>query len=337
MRARPGEARMDMNWQIPALNYNAKNKKLSYVNAMAAVNKPLSTASCNDTSGRFNISKDSVELYVQNTCVTKDGNLLIVGEIRDVHNLVYILKGMLIKTDFNGNILWSKLFDSTNHSQYSYVSYNHVLELKDGSLITAGSSSDLPSGNNDLLITKTDASGNIIWTKDMYSRLWANSYNDARYFILQLKEDPVTVEVYIQGNTWSDGSFFLKLDGANGNILWSNNYRPPGNAFTILSGAGMIIKPNEIVSFASRLEPEPGILIYRIDKTNGDTTQTKALTLLDTPLASLAFYINNLVTSMDDGSYALTGMLAGAIAYGYNGIVPLYQAGVIKLDTDLIS
>ena len=335
MGIRPDETRMETNRQMPFLKYNTKNKKLSYVNAMPAVNKPLSTASCNDTSGRFSINKDSVELYVQNTCVTKDGNLLIVGEIRDVHNPVYILKGMLIKTDFNGNILWSKLFDSTNHSQNTYVAYSHVLELKDGSIIIAGSSSDLPSGNDDLLITKTDASGNIIWTKDMYSRLWANSYNDAHhYFIFQLKEDPVTGEVYIQGNTWSDGSFIIKLDGTNGNILWSNNYRPPGNAFTILSGAGIIIRPNEIVSFASRLDPEPGILIYRINKINGDTTQTKALTLLDIPLTSLAFYINNPVTSMDDGSYAFTGMLAGAIAYGYNGIVPLYQAGVIKLDTD---
>ena len=85
-----------------------------------------------------------------------------------------------MKTDDYGTVLWTKLYDSIGHRVYSFINYYNVIELKDGSILLAGSTS---TNNNfnieaDFILTKTDNTGNIIWSKTYTSRIWGTGFAD---------------------------------------------------------------------------------------------------------------------------------------------------------------
>ena len=75
-----------------------------------------------------------------------------------------------MKTDLQGNVIWSKLNDSTVHADYDFMNYFRLLELKDGSILLAGRTTKKISNNNDFVLTKLDNTGNIIWLKTYESK-----------------------------------------------------------------------------------------------------------------------------------------------------------------------
>ena len=75
-----------------------------------------------------------------------------------------------MKTDLQGNVIWSKLNDSTVHADYDFMNYFRLLELKDGSILLAGRTTNKISNNNDFVLTKLDNTGNIIWLKTYESK-----------------------------------------------------------------------------------------------------------------------------------------------------------------------
>lgn len=104
----------------------------------------------------------------------------------------------------------------------NYLVYSRVLELKDGSILMSGAAQDGVSTNNDLILTRTDAGGNIIWTKDLYSRIWGKGSGSADYFyVQQMRQDPFSDDVYLTGPSWAQGLNLIKLDINNGTIPWS--------------------------------------------------------------------------------------------------------------------
>jgi len=113
---------------------------------------------------------------------------------------------LLIKTDFSGNTLWSKLLSNATEA-YSN-SGNAVVEVPDGFAI-AGSTD--AAGSDDFLLVKTDFSGNQIWNKT-YGNTSSESASSLVY----------TGDGYLLAGITSAGMgdiWIVKTD-LSGNMLW---------------------------------------------------------------------------------------------------------------------
>jgi len=110
----------------------------------------------------------------------------------------------LLKTDINGNLLWSKVFDTASN-EIGVEAH----ETKNGDYIVAGRSTDSQSKES-VYTLKTDATGNLLW-----SRMIANS------FFAETTSMKITTDNNYLFCTGASGStYLLKLD-TNGNVLWS--------------------------------------------------------------------------------------------------------------------
>ncbi len=97
----------------------------------------------------------------------------------------------LIRTDANGNAIWSKTFGGTRHDRgYS------VQETADGGFVIAGYTWSFGS-NGDAYLIKTDSSGDTLWTKYYGGTDWEKGYSiqqtsDGGYIICGEVEDSGT-------------------------------------------------------------------------------------------------------------------------------------------------
>jgi ribosomal protein S11 len=67
---------------------------------------------------------------------------------------------LLIKTDANGNVQWAKTYGGTSYD-FAYS----VQQTSDGGYIVAGGTNSFGAGNDDFILIKTDANGNVQWAK----------------------------------------------------------------------------------------------------------------------------------------------------------------------------
>src|SRR5712671_5586520 len=66
----------------------------------------------------------------------------------------------LIRTDSIGNLLWTKTFGGTNNDEGACV-----IQTLDGGFMTAGTSYSFSVPTSVAYLVKTDASGNVVWSK----------------------------------------------------------------------------------------------------------------------------------------------------------------------------
>jgi gliding motility-associated-like protein len=318
-------------FSIPQVN---KNKQLQIKSAGNFRTKGY--LDCIDTSSKFSINTDAATFNVGNYVKTADGNLLISGDYYFDGNGVYVDKGFLMKTDTYGTVFWTKLYDSLNHKVVSFINYYDLIELKDGSILLAGiTNTDKNNAiEGDFILTKTDNTGNIIWSKTYTSRLWGTGFQD-HFAVQQMKEDPLNEDIYITGSNRSQGYNMIKLSTVNGAITWSKLYQPPFGGYAN-NPFGFDIGAIDIISFACFQAPGGSYInAYRISKNNGDTIQAKYYQVWDYPIAPLTFFVPNPLVKLNNGNYALSGSLWGYQHFYLPGTGAFYQAGVVEMDRNL--
>ncbi|MFZ5552889.1 MAG: T9SS type A sorting domain-containing protein [Bacteroidota bacterium] len=69
-------------------------------------------------------------------------------------------EGILMKTDLSGTISWTKAYGASGNEIF-----NIARQTSDGGYIAAGYTTSSGAGGRDVLVVKTDASGNISWAK----------------------------------------------------------------------------------------------------------------------------------------------------------------------------
>jgi hypothetical protein len=148
---------------------------------------------------------------------TRDGGYAIAGNgyrIRDLYNTATLqpIGVMLLKTDLNGSVQWSRTYKGWSGGASSMAQTN------DGGYIIAGS-----SGNSGFLI-KTDASGRTQWNGTYGEPNKYNSFSS----VIQTSDSGyvlggVTNPNGTSGDNYNLHFWLVKTDGY-GNVMWSQIY-----------------------------------------------------------------------------------------------------------------
>ena len=143
---------------------------------------------------------------------TNDVGFIIVGATNSSGAGNYDV--YLVKTDWNGAMQWNKTYGGTG-DEFGYS----IVQTGDGGYTLAGHSSSFGSGSLDVYLVKTDASGNMMW-----SRAFGGTGTDYAYSIVSTSDGGYI----IAGATNSSGAgrndvYLIKTD-ANGNMQWSRTY-----------------------------------------------------------------------------------------------------------------
>jgi hypothetical protein len=145
----------------------------------------------------------------------------------------------LVKTDSNGNELWSKKFGGSKND----VGYC-VQQTTDGGYIIVGETNSLGNGKKDLYLIKTTSTGDTVWTKtfgginDDYGR-YVYQTNDGGFIITG------GTESFVQGSNYYPDVYLIKTD-ANGNLSWHktfgiSNYGDGGSYVQQTTDGGFVV------------------------------------------------------------------------------------------------
>ncbi|MBI4691570.1 MAG: carboxypeptidase regulatory-like domain-containing protein [Nitrospirae bacterium] len=142
---------------------------------------------------------------------TSDGGYIIAGSYSygGLNEDIY-----LIKTDSNGNAVWTKTFGESDDEWGCSVQ-----QTSDGGYIIVGYANTDGIGNYDVYLIKTDSDGNTIWTKT-----FGGDDSDGGYSVQQTSDEGYI----ITGGTYSYGAgnldiYLIKTD-SDGNVLWTKTF-----------------------------------------------------------------------------------------------------------------
>jgi hypothetical protein len=149
---------------------------------------------------------------------TRDSGFILVGAIDSVFQTgphdVY-----LIKTNPQGDTLWSRVYGDTGHASSQNDLGKDVQQTQDGGYIVVGSTTSYGAGGWDIYLIKTNARGDTLWT-----RTYGGSSNDYGNSV-QLTRDSGYV---IAGTTTSygagGGDVYLVKTNARGDTLWTRTF-----------------------------------------------------------------------------------------------------------------
>jgi hypothetical protein len=125
------------------------------------------------------------------------------------------LDAYLIRTDENGDTLWTKTFGGPNVDRVFSVDL-----ANDGSILLAGITYSYGAGDRDAYLLKTDPNGELLW-QNTYG---GPGYDNAHTVIVN-RENDIILTGY--GDYWSDAGkmdMFLKQISLKGEDIWTQTY-----------------------------------------------------------------------------------------------------------------
>jgi hypothetical protein len=238
---------------------------------------------------------------------TTDGGYIVAGSSYKSGNHAYVY---LIKTDNNGDTLWTKAYWdwSTGHDRgYS------VQQTNDSGYIITGECSSFGSGNLYTFLIKTDHNGDILWTK-MFGAVMEDAVGNS---VQKTTDGGYVIAGWIWTIEKGKDVQLIKTD-SNGDTLWTKKYggndNEVGNSVQQTNDGGYIIIGgiNSIISDTTRTH----VYLIKTDN-NGDTLWTKTYGDND-------YNIGKSIQQTTDGGFIIAGH-----TYSWNGIHDVY---LIKTD-----
>ncbi|MBO9631612.1 MAG: gliding motility-associated C-terminal domain-containing protein [Chitinophagaceae bacterium] len=194
------------------------------------------------------VNDDGCVLWTRYNDPTYTSDISGITQTRDDNFAVFAVERnqpYLMKIDQNGNQLWSKKYKIFGDPFFA----SKVVATDDGGMILLGSFQD-----KGVLVIRLDANGNVRWNK-MFSKdpLYPGGWNWYSFSDAVQRAN----ELYIGGTAAQTGGgsattvysgFVMRLDDANGNIIWSKKYSINGNDVwirnIILRGPDIIVQSN---------------------------------------------------------------------------------------------
>ena len=183
-----------------------------------------------------------------------DGGFAIAGYTYGSPNDVAYDDGLLIRTNANGNLLWSKAFGGNDYDEFA------ALTLQDSMLVASGNTSSFGTGLEAGLITRTDASGNLDWAVAASQNLF-----QAYQAVIKTSDG----NYLAAGQTLKSGSLsfdpFIVNYNNDGSVLWSKRFGITGGqviyAIAEAKDGGYVFTGTSPASVANS---SPEILIAKI-------------------------------------------------------------------------
>ncbi|CAN5487710.1 hypothetical protein BH11BAC1_BH11BAC1_13580 [soil metagenome] len=221
---------------------------------------------------------------------TTDGGYIIVGSTYSFgagHSDIY-----LIRTDSNGDSLWTKTFGRMDYDDgYS------VQKTSDGGFIIIGNTSDLSSGSYyDVFLIKTDANGDSMWTKT-----FGGTDADFGYSIQQTSDSGYIISGVNSGFNVTEGEVYLIKTDSYGDSVWTKSFGGSGydwGASVQQTSDGGYIIGGATVSFGAG---NYDIYLIKTDS-NGDSLWTKTI-------GSAGEERGSSIQQTTDGGFIITGFI----------------------------
>ncbi len=226
---------------------------------------------------------------------TLDGGYVITGQTGSIKSLDFDV--YLIKTDENGDSLWTKTFGGTS-GDFG----NSVQQTLDGGYIITGRTGSFGNGGRDVYLIKTDENGDSLWTKTFGG-------TDIDGEVGNSVQQTLDGGYIITGSTNSFGNggrdVYLIKTNENGDSLWTKTFGGTstdwGNSVQQTLDGGYIIT-GQTTSFGNGLYD---IYLIKTDE-NGDSLWTKTFGGTEND-------IGNSVQQTFDGGYIITGISEGDV------------------------
>ena len=120
----------------------------------------------------------------------------------------------LVRTDANGDSLWSRTFGGENDEHGSAF-----IQTADGGFVIAGGTRSFDAGGGDFWLVRTDANGDSLW-----SRTFGGEHHEGAHSLIQTADGGFVMA----GQTYTFGpgnyDFWLVRTDANGDSLWSRTF-----------------------------------------------------------------------------------------------------------------
>ncbi|MFC2096505.1 hypothetical protein ACFLQ3_02265 [Bacteroidota bacterium] len=162
---------------------------------------------------------------------SSDGGYFLYGNIVNPNDIIVSNPGVagyagfvgrsnpfILKTNENGNELWSRAFESSEN-----IIVSSGLPTPDGGLLMLASILNYPLDDNDMYLLKVDESGNEVWSQT-YTQ--GSMYG---YDMIQTQDGYFLISVSYKdtdNNQTKNDFLFLKID-QNGNEIWSSTFGDP--------------------------------------------------------------------------------------------------------------
>lgn len=253
-----------------------------------------------------------------------DGGIIVTGHTNnentwppDSNDII------LIKTDNNGNLSWSKTFD-TGKDDLGFC----VRPTFDNGFIISGFHDAVPTslvGTTYVILIKTDGLGNVVWEKKYQIPVRDLDTAEGLPVVVNQTADSGFVVTGTTAGLHAADVFILRTD-PTGNLLWAKSYEHDPGIFRFSLGLDIIEALSGELIVAGTMDKDRVLdlvnypYILRVNST-GDILNSKILsTVPDHPFQS-GF---SSVEQTPDGGYFFTGM------GGYSGFGD--QAQLLKTD-----
>jgi hypothetical protein len=142
---------------------------------------------------------------------TADSGYIITGMTNSLGDSEYDV--YLIKTDSNGDTLWTKTYGGTEH-EYGLS----VQQTTDDGYIIAGHTDSFGAGGDDVYLIKTDSNGDTLWTKT-----YGGGGHEKGKSVQQTIDSGYIITGYT-GSFGFDADVYLIKTDSNGDTLWTKTY-----------------------------------------------------------------------------------------------------------------
>jgi len=197
-----------------------------------------------DASGEMEWSKTyggTEHDYAYSLIATSDGGYAIAGYTNsfDVENPDF----WLVKTDASGNMEWNKTYEGPDF-EYAYS----LIATSDGGYALAGSTFYFGFGGYDVWLVKTDASGEMEW-----SRTYGGISEEHAYSVVETSDGGYAIAGERRNINPDESDFWLIKTDEFGNMEWNRTYGGTGDERAsslvdtsdggyILAGGSLLVK-----------------------------------------------------------------------------------------------
>lgn len=164
-------------------------------------------------------------------------------------------------------------------------------------------------GFYDMLMTRVDMNGNVIWSKKYYSPYWPQQYNNyTSVYYINADQDVNSNDIFVSYQQ-QNGPIAARVDFNTGNLVWSKKY---GIYASIEGLFGVMATPTALKMYGrQKLANDLNIFVLHLNPANGDTiSHTSKNLLLNQPYNDYGLFFpgtRRQIYKLNNGHVVLNG------------------------------